>query len=172
MSNSRSADRTFHMTWQDPKATAAKGLALGGLAYIQALIRGELQPPPITLLMGFRMTEAEPGRVVMVLEPSERTYNPLGTVHGGVAATVLDSVMGCAVHTTLPPGRGYTTLEIKVNYVRAMSEQTGQVRAEGTVVHAGRSTAVAEGRLVDGTGRVYASGSTTCLLFDLPAAKG
>jgi uncharacterized protein (TIGR00369 family) len=159
------------MTWQDPKATAAQGMALSGLAYMQAIVRGELPLPPICHLVGIRFTEAAPGRIVMVLDPSERHYNALGTVHGGIAATVLDSVMGCAVHCTLPPGRGYTTLEIKVNYLRAITEETGPVRAEGTVVHAGRSTAMAEGRLVDGAGRVYAAGSTTCLLFDLPPAK-
>jgi uncharacterized protein (TIGR00369 family) len=164
-------DRTFSMTWQDPKANAAKGLAMGGKEYMTALMRGEMPAPPIAVLMGFRITEIGEGGVVMVLDPSERTYNPLGTVHGGVAATVLDSVMGCAVHTTLPPGRGYTTLEIKINYLRAMSEQTGPVRAEGKLVHAGRSTAMAEGRIVDSTGKIYAAGSTTCLLFDMPGAK-
>jgi uncharacterized protein (TIGR00369 family) len=172
MSDRPSADRSFHMTWDDPVAAAAHGLALGGLAYLQGILRGEFPQPPICLLVGFRFTEAAAGRVVMTFDPSERLYNPLGVVHGGAAATVLDSVMGCAVHSTLAPGRAYTTLEIKINYLRAMTGQTGPVRAEGTVVHAGRSTAMAEGRLLDGAGRVCAAGSTTCLLFDLPPAKG
>ena len=164
-------ERSFSMTWQDPAATAAKGLAMSGKEYMGAVMRGEMPMPPIAALMGFRFVEVEDGRVIMELAPTERLYNPLGIVHGGVAATVLDSVMGCSVHTTLPPGRGYTTLEIKINYLRAMSEQTGPVRAVGTVVHAGRSTAMAEGRLIDGAGKIYAAGSTTCLLFDAPKPK-
>ena len=171
MNERPTADRTFQMTWHDTKEAAMRGLAMAGKDYIAAMVRGEMPAPPIAVLIGFRMTESEVGRSVMTLVPSERQYNPLGTVHGGVAATVLDSVMGCAVHTTLPPGRGFTTLEIKINYLRAMSEQTGPVRAEGKVVHSGRSTAVAEGRIVDGEGRIYATGTTTCLLFDLPRAS-
>jgi uncharacterized protein (TIGR00369 family) len=168
MTERTNGDRTFHMTWHDTQEAAARGLAMAGKDYIAAMVRGEMPAPPIAMLIGFRMTDSAVGRAVMTLEPTERLYNPLGSVHGGVAATILDSVMGCAVHTTLPPGRGYTTLEIKINYVRAMSQQTGPVRAEGTVIHAGRSTAVAEGRLVDSAGKIYATGSTTCLLFDLP----
>ena len=171
MSDGPSADRSFRMTWQDAKATAALGLAMSGLAYMQAMVSGELPLPPICRLVGFRFVEAAAGRVAMVLDPSERHYNPLGSVHGGIAATVLDSVMGCAVHSMLPQGRGYTTLEIKINYLRAMTEQTGPVRAEGTVLHLGRQIAMAEGRIVGDGGRIYAAGTTTCLLFDLPPAK-
>jgi uncharacterized protein (TIGR00369 family) len=159
------------MTWSDPAQVAAQGLAMGGKAYIEALRDGTMPAPPISVLMGFRVTEVADGRVVFTLDPSERTYNPLGFVHGGVAATLLDSVMGCAVHTTLPIGRGFTTLEIKINYLRAMSEETGTVQAEGKVVHAGRSTAMAEGRIVDAKGKLYGVGSTTCMLLDLPPPK-
>lgn len=171
MSHRTSPERSFQMSWQDPKTMTAQALALGGLAYLQAIVRGELPAPPICDLAGIEFVEAAPGRIVMMLKPSERHYNALGTLHGGVAATALDSAMGCAVHCALPPSRSYTTLEIKINYLRAMTEQTGPVRVEATVVHAGRTTAIAEGRMLDSAGRLIATGSTTCLLFDLPAAK-
>jgi uncharacterized protein (TIGR00369 family) len=104
----------------------------------------------------------------MRMIPAEYHYNPLGSVHGGILATLLDSVMGCAVHSTLPKGRGYTSLEIKVNYVRAVTGESGELSAEGRMVHGGRRSAVAEGRVVDAKGRLCATASTTCLVFDLP----
>ncbi len=104
----------------------------------------------------------------MNLTPAEYHYNPIGTMHGGILATLLDSVMGCAVHTTLPRGRAYTTLEIKVNYVRAVTDASGELAAEGRVVHTGRRSAVAEGKVTDAKGRLCATASTTCLVFDLP----
>jgi uncharacterized protein (TIGR00369 family) len=104
----------------------------------------------------------------MALDPAEFHYNPLSTVHGGVAATILDSVMACAVQSTLPAGRGYTTLEIKVNYVRAITAATGRLRAEGKIIHVGRQVGTAEGRLVDAEGRLYVHGTTTCLAFAMP----
>ena len=113
----------------------------------------------------------DPGEAEFVCTPGERHTNPLGTVHGGLAATLLDSAMGCAVHTTLEPGIGYTTAELKINYIRAMTPQTGPVHAVGKVVHVGRQMAVAEGRLTGADGRLYATGSTTCLVFPLPPAK-
>lgn len=113
------------------------------------------------------MAEVSAGRVVMTTETGEHWLNPHGTVHGGLLATMLDSVMGCAVHSMLPAGRGYTTLEIKVNYVRAVQVSTGLMFGEGRVVHAGRQTAVAEGTIKDSGGRLHATASTTCLLFDI-----
>lgn len=168
MSDRPKAERTLTISWQDPLPTSRVGRTMAGREYLEAILRGELPHPPISRLVGFEFTLVAEGRVVITLAPGEQHYNPLGTVHGGIAATVLDSVMGCAVHSTLPRGRAFTTLEIKVNYLRAMSAQTGLVRAEGTVIHAGRQTAMAEGRIVDGAGRVYAAGTTTCLLFDIP----
>ena len=106
----------------------------------------------------------------MELRPDESQYNPIGSVHGGIIATVLDSVMGCAVHTKLPVGRGYTTLEIKVNYLRAVRDASGVMRAIGTVIHLGRQTAMAEARLVDEHGKLYAQSTTTCMVFDIPTA--
>jgi uncharacterized protein (TIGR00369 family) len=137
--------RTF--TWQDPAATAAAGAALSGLEYVSAIATGELPPPPIAELLGFEIVEAEPGRAVFAVQPAEWMYNPIGMVHGGVAATLLDSCMGCAVHTTLPAGVGYTTTDLQVRYIRAMGHATGRVIAEGRIVHAGRRTATAEGRM-------------------------
>jgi uncharacterized protein (TIGR00369 family) len=107
------------------------------------------------------------GRVVFIGTPTRAHYNPLGTVHGGWAATLLDSCMGCAVHTTLPAGKGYTTLEIKISYLRAMTDKTGTVRAEGVVLHAGRRSALAEGKLIDAAGKLLAHGTTTCMIFDM-----
>ncbi|KGM33344.1 PaaI family thioesterase [Inquilinus limosus] len=156
--------------WQDPRALAAAGRGMSGRDFLQALADGRLPPPPIADLVGFTLTEIGDGRVVLTLEPDESHYNPIGSMHGGVIATVLDTVMGCAVHTTLPAGRGYTTLEIKVNYVRAVVAGAGPVQAIGRVIHAGRQTAVAEATLVDGRDRVLAHASTTCLIFGLPAA--
>ena len=140
-----------------------------GLAIMQALQAGQLPRAPIAELVGFRLEDVEAGRVVFAGEPGAQHYNPLGTIHGGYAATLLDSCMGCAVHTTLPAGTGYTTVELKVSYVRGMTASTGTVRAEGSVLNAGRQVAFAEGRLVDGTGRLLAHATTTCLVFTLPA---
>ena len=120
--------------------------------------------------VGFAAARFDPGEAEFACTPGARHCNPLGTVHGGLAATLLDSAMGCAVHTRLEPGIGYTTAELKINYIRAMTPQTGEVRAVGKVVHVGRQLAVAEGRLTGADGRLYATGSTTCLVFPLPPA--
>ena len=139
---------------------------LTGLAVMQGFLDGSLEPPPALTLIGLHMTEAEYGRVVMALTPGERHNNPMGTTHGGIIATLLDSVMGCAVHSTLPVGRIYTTLEIKVNYLRAAGPASGELRGEGKVVHAGRRSAVAEGRVTDSAGNLVATASTTCIILD------
>jgi uncharacterized protein (TIGR00369 family) len=115
--------------------------------------------------MGMRFVEIEEGRAVFACEPAEYHYNPLGVVHGGLAATLLDSAMGCAVHSTLPVGVSYTTIEIKVNYLRALTSETGAVRAEGRVIKVGGRVAIAEGRVVDEAGNLYAHGTTTCLIL-------
>ena len=149
----------------DPREVAAKGRELSGMEYIQAIFAGELPPPPIAELMGFRGVGAEPGRAVFEILPGEQHYNPIGSVHGGVALTLLDSAMGCAVHTLLEAGIGYTTLEVKANFVRPITADTGLVRCEGVVVHGGSRVATAEGRVTDGAGRLLAHGTTTCLIF-------
>ena len=164
-------DRRRIVTWSDPKPLAEAGQSMAGLGFLRGVLTGELPPPPVAGLLGFMLAEVDEGRVVMRLMPGEHLYNPLGTVHGGVLATLLDSVMGCAVQTTLPRGRGYTTLEIKVNYVRAVTEAVGELTAEGRVVHAGRRSAVAEAKVSDARGRLCATASTTCLVFDLPVSE-
>ena len=136
-----------------------------GLEQIQAIFKGDLPNPPIAELIGFAGVEANEGRVVFAGTPGRRHENVLGVVHGGFAATLLDSAMGCAVQTILPSGAWYTTLELKVNFTRPITEDTGRVRCEGTVVHAGTRVATAEGRLVsEETGKLLAHGTTTCLI--------
>jgi uncharacterized protein (TIGR00369 family) len=138
---------------------------MSGLEFLQAWVDGKLPSPPIGSVFDFEVASAEKGRVVFAGTPDARFYNPIGTIHGGYAATLLDSCMACAVHSTLAPGQGYTTLEIKINYVRPMTERTGRVEAEGKVVHAGKQVATAEGWLRDTQGRVLAHGTTTCMVF-------
>jgi uncharacterized protein (TIGR00369 family) len=149
----------------DPREVATKGLQLSGMDYIQAIFAGELPPPPIAELMGFRGVSAEPGRAVFEMEPGPQHYNPIGSVHGGVALTLLDSAMGCAVHTLLDAGVGYTTLEVKTSFVRPITADTGLIRCEGAVIHRGSRIATAEGKLTDANGKLLAHGTTTCLIF-------
>jgi len=149
----------------DPHALAARGRELSGMDYVRSIFAGELPPPPIATLMGFRGVEAEPGRAVFEILPGDEHYNPIGSVHGGVALTLLDSAMGCAVHTLLEAGVGYATLEVKANFVRPITSETGLVRCEGTVLHAGSRVATAEGRVVDAAGTLLAHGTTTCLII-------
>jgi uncharacterized protein (TIGR00369 family) len=141
---------------------------MAGVDFLRGMRDGGVPAAPIAALVGLAIAEVEEGRVVMRLTPAEYHYNPIGTMHGGILATLLDSVMGCAVHSTLPKGRAYTSLEIKVNYVRAVTGDSGELSAEGKIVHGGRRSAVAEGKVVDAKGRLCASASTTCLVFDLP----
>jgi uncharacterized protein (TIGR00369 family) len=158
--------RTRSFTWEDPMATAAAGLAMPGLECMRAIIAGTLPPPPIARLLGFTVVEVQEGRAVFAMEPAEWMYNPIGSVHGGIAATLLDSCMGCAVHTTLAAGVGYTTTDLQVRYIRAMGGTTGRVLAEGKVIHRGRRTATAEGRLfVESDETLIAHGSTGCVIL-------
>jgi uncharacterized protein (TIGR00369 family) len=142
-----------------------------GLEFLRGVIDGRHPVPPIADLIGFSLTEVEFGRAVFTGTPEFKHYNPLGTVHGGYAATLLDSCMGCCVHATLPIGVGYTTLEFKVTLIRAITAETGPVKAEGRILSSGRRAATAEGRLTDAKGRLLAHGTTTCLVFDLPSAE-
>ncbi|HEX8774066.1 MAG TPA: PaaI family thioesterase [Pyrinomonadaceae bacterium] len=157
--------RTRTVSWEDPRALAEAGRGLSGLEYLQKIVAGELPRPPISALMNFGLAELGEGHAVFTVEPAEYHYNPIGVVHGGLAATLLDSAMGCAVHSTLPAGAAYTTLEVKVNYVRPMTAETGMVRCEAKVIHVGGRTATAEGRVLDASGRLYAHATTTCIIF-------
>jgi uncharacterized protein (TIGR00369 family) len=140
---------------------------MDGLTLFRGLLEGRFPAPPIGRALGFRVSEVELGRVAFSYTPVFEHYNPLGTVHGGIAATLLDSVMGCCIHTALKAGIGYTTVEIKVNYVRAMTDRTGPVTAEGKVINVGSRIGTSEGRLYDATGKLLAHGTTTCLIFPI-----
>ncbi len=129
------------------------------------MAKGDLPMPPISVLMNVTGAEVEEGHMVFTAQPLECHYNPIGLVHGGFAATLLDSVMACAIHSRLPQGQAYTTLDLNTHYVRAITLETGPVRAEGKVVHLGARMATAEGRIIDAQGRLYAHGTTTCMVF-------
>jgi uncharacterized protein (TIGR00369 family) len=139
-----------------------------GMEFLQRIWDGELPSAPIGHTMDFVPIEAEPGRMVFQGTPGPQHYNPIGSVHGGYFCTLLDSAVGCAIQTMLPKGMGYTTLEIKVNLIRALTTKTGPVRAEGKVIQVGGRVGIAEGRIVDAEGKLYAHASTTCLIFPLP----
>ncbi len=161
--------RTYE--WVDPASISDGGFALAGIDFLRRLME-EDRIPPIAATLDFRLTEVAEGRAVFAGQPAEFHYNPIGTVHGGYFATLLDSSMGCAVHTTLPAGLAYTTLEFKINLVRPLTTDVDRVSCEGWVVHRGGRIATAEGRIVDADGRIYAHGSTTCMIFKLPRDNG
>jgi len=150
-------------------ATLADLRARSGAEFFEAIGSGQLPSPPISHTLDIWPVEWAIGRVVFQGIPALVHYNPLGSVHGGWVAAMLDSAVGCAVHSTLPAGKGYTTLELKINYVRAVTVDAGPLRAEGKVIHVGGQVATAEGRLHDASGRLYAHATTTCLIFSLPA---
>ncbi len=139
--------------------------AVSGLDLLRGIVEGRYPAPPMAATLGFALVEVEHGRAVFAGRPEPRHLNPLGVVHGGYAATLLDSCMGCAVHSTLPAGTGYATVEFKVTLLRALTAATGEVRAEGRLLHGGRRIAAAEGRLTDAQGRLLAHGSTSCLIM-------
>ena len=165
-------ERTRTVSWEDPVPTAMRGLEMSGLDYLRAMMAGEVPPPPIALTLGFEPVELGEGRAVFAAEPAEYHYNPIGVVHGGLAATLLDSATGCAVQTTLPAGVAYTTLELKTNFVRAITRDTGRVLCEAEVVHRGGTIATAEGRLrAEGDGKLLAHGTSTCLIKPHPVGR-
>ncbi len=162
--------RTY--TW-DARRTDPRELGkLSGLEYLQKVFSGELPGGPIASTLDFHPAGLEKGMAAFEGEPAHFVYNPIGSVHGGYAATLLDTALGCAVHSALAAGLAYTTVELKINYVRAMTDQIGPVRAEARVIHLGRSLATAEGKLFGrDDGRLYAHGSTTCFVFPIPGAS-
>lgn len=157
-------DRSLNVSWEDPAELGNQARAMRGLDFLEAIRDEGLAPAPIQQLLGFDLTEVEEGRVVFAAEPGEQHYNPIGVVHGGFAATLLDSAMGAAVHSTLPEGHGYTTLETKFNLVRPITAATGPIEAEGRVVHRGRRVATAESQLRDAAGKLLAHATSTCLV--------
>lgn len=163
MTSDPSRTRTFE--WEDPMIGAAAARTMSGMDYLNAMIRGEIPRPPISHTMDFTLESCSEGRAVFTVTPSEFHYNPIGMVHGGLAATLLDSALGCAIHTMLPAGAGYTTLELHTNLVRAITKDSGQLRAEGEIIHLGRTLATAQARLSGMDGKLYAHGTTTCMIF-------
>lgn len=162
----KSAERTRTVKWQDPYTVPRAAAGKSGLALLTEMFDGRLPPPPIAELMGFRGLEVSAGRALFGGAPGEYLYNPIGSVHGGYAMTLLDSAMGCAVHSTLAAGELYTTLEVKVNLIRPITVETGSVLCEGVVVYRGGRIATAEGKLTaEATGKLLAHGSTTCLVM-------
>ena len=159
--------RSRTVTWHEPGPGVARGLTMAGIDYLKAIIAGELPPPPMASLMQFELVEAEPGKVVFTCSPDGSVYNPNGGVHGGLVCTLLDSVAGLAVHSTLPAGKGYTSIEIKVNYLKAVRLNAGPLTATGTVVKAGSRVGFTEGVVTDGSGAVVATATSTLLVFDL-----
>lgn len=161
------SENTRTYTWTDPAFDPEKVKHLSGLEYLQAIARGDLPAAPIGATLGMErphLEDVQEGRVVFRLRPQGFHYNPIGSVHGGVYATILDSAVACAIHSTLPAGATYTTLELKVNYLRPLLEGGPEVQAIGEVIHVTRQTGLAEGRIVDENGKIYAHATTTCLI--------
>jgi uncharacterized protein (TIGR00369 family) len=159
--------RSKTISWYEPGPSTAKGLAMPGVDYLRAMVAGELPPPPIAGLMEFDLIEAEVGRVVFTCRPDESAYNPIGAIHGGLVCTLLDSVAGCALHSALPQGKGYTSVEIKVNYLKAVRLTSGLLTATGTVVKSGARVGFTEGAVTDESGALVATATSTLLIFDL-----
>jgi uncharacterized protein (TIGR00369 family) len=156
-------ERTF--TWSDPAAIAAAGAGMSGADFFAAIGAGEIPPPPLMQALDFDGVSFGEGTATFRLTPREFHYNPIGTVHGGVFATMLDSACGCAVHTTLPAGVFYTSLDLSVKFLRPVTVATGPIKAEGTVVHRGRRTALAEARITDEAGKLYVTATSSCMIL-------
>jgi uncharacterized protein (TIGR00369 family) len=160
-------DRGRSDTWSDPTITANAVATTSGLDILRGILDGRFPPPPILDTLQIRAVEVEAGQVVFELIPQEWHYNPIGSVHGGVLSTLLDSALGCAVHSRLPAGTGYTSLEIKVNFVRPVTIGTGTIRCQGTVLSLGRRAATAEAKITTADGKLVAHATTTCMIFAL-----
>jgi uncharacterized protein (TIGR00369 family) len=156
-------ERTF--SWDDPVAIARAGAGMSGAEFFAAIGAGTIPPPPVMRALDFDGVSFGEGRAAFLLTPQEFHYNPLGTVHGGVFATMLDSACACAVHTMLPVGVFYTSLDLSVKFLRPVTVETGPITAEGAVVHLGRRTALAEARITDAAGKVYVTATSSCLLL-------
>ncbi|MQA26167.1 MAG: hotdog fold thioesterase [Micromonosporaceae bacterium] len=165
MTESWGEPRSKTVTWYDPLPAARAGAAMSGRDYLQAMIDGKLPPPPISGVFDFRAVSVGEGDVVFTCTPDESAYNPIGVVHGGLVCTLLDSAAACAVQSTLPPGVGYTSAEIKINYLRPIHGDTGEIIAHGWVTKPGRRIAFAEADVRDANGKLLATASTTCLIL-------
>jgi len=157
--------RTRTVTWTDPAQSRFRGRGLDGYERLLAIQRGELAPPPAVALLGMQLDEVEPGRTVFSMLADEVHENPMGTMHGGIVATLVDTAMGCAVSSRLPADAAFTTLELKTSYVRPVTQSTGRIFAEGTVLHSGGRVASTEARVRDASGTLYAHATSTCLIL-------
>ncbi|MFC8661699.1 PaaI family thioesterase [Streptomyces sp. NPDC057199] len=164
--------RTRTYEWEDPAILAEAAGRMAGIDFLREVQAGRLPAPPIGCSMDFALDEVEPGMAVFSLMPGEEHYNPIGSVHGGIFATLLDSAAGCAVQSTLPQGMAYTSLDLTVKFLRRITVDTGRVRAIGTIVNQGRQTALAQAQLVDAKDRLLAHATSSCLLFPVPPAQG
>ncbi len=159
----RERTRTIH--WVDPKANARDATRISGYDFLNSIREGKIPAPPLAALLGYHIVELDTGRTVFEIEPAEYHFNPFGLVHGGIASTMLDTAMTSAILTTLAVGLSCTTLEMKVNFIRPLTDRMGPVRSEGRVIHVGKRIATAEGKLVDRDNKLYAHGVTTCIVF-------
>jgi len=162
--------RTF--SWEDPLQGAKEAMTMAGADYFQAMNDGKLPLPPLLHTLNFKVESIEKGSAVFVFEPQEFHYNPIGTVHGGVISAILDSAMGCSIHSLLAARTGYTTLELKINFLKAITVKSGLLRAVGKVIHFGSRTALVEAQLTDQNGTIFAHGVSTCLIFDFSQKGG
>ena len=156
--------------WYDPMITAAVVSSLSGLEFLRAIMNGELPPPPIASLLGFRPSKVEPGHVVFEGTPDESVYNPIGMVHGGLVCTLADTVAACAVHSTLPAGVRYTSIDLNVSYIRPVTKDSGTLRAVGTVVKPGRRVAFSSAEILDAAGKAVATATSSCLVMSADAS--
>lgn len=166
MEKAQERTRSRTVTWADPVETALEALKSDGLTFLRRIASGEIQGAPIASLLGFDQLEVEDGRVTFGIPAAEYLYNPLGTVHGGVIATLADSAMTCAVQTKLPAGRGITTLDISVRFLRPVTADTGRLVCVGEAIHVGRRVGTAEARVTDPQGRLVAHATTTCMVLE------
>ena len=165
MQTENKRERTF--SWGNPLEGAAKAMYMNGTEYLQAMTDGSLPLPPVMHTLDFHVGGLTPGSVTFVFTPQEFHYNPIGTVHGGVISAILDSAMGCSLHSLLPAGTGYTTLELKVNFLKAVTIQSGELKAVGKVISKGSRTALTEAQLLDNAGNIYAHAVSTCLIMQV-----
>ena len=170
MAETDSPDRSRTITWDDPSIPAKRAQGMAGIDFMTAMFEGEIPPPPILHLMRMSGISLEVGTVTFGCDPDESMYNPIGTIHGGVICTLLDTVVGCAVHTTLPAGQAYTSLDLNVSYLRPVQAASGPLTATGRVVRPGSKAAFAEGTIHDASGKLVATATSTLLVFPVPTS--
>jgi uncharacterized protein (TIGR00369 family) len=159
--NARS--RTYE--WEDPAQMAVEAGQTSGLEFLEKMTKGEIPLPPLIHTLDFKVSSIQPGRAEFTFHPQEFHYNPIGSIHGGVITAILDSALGCTLHSVLPAGTGYTTVDIKVNFLRSINIKTGEMKAVGSIINQGNRTALLEARLMDKKGKLYAYATSTCMIL-------